>query len=290
MAEAMPLLLDRCRARLSVCSFLVLAVGCATQGNGQGRDPAATGSQVRERREAGVREAEQEPVSMRAERGSIDRDDAEDAINRHFNRLKRCYEAAGPAMGYAAGPVKLHFDVETDGSTLGVRVIESGLGNFSVESCLTGTARNIRFPRPHGGARATFEYSMEFRSSQERAVIDLPGEAAGLVRPAILARLAVDCGALNTGTLDATVYVDRRGQVLSAGFAAPAAIPAEHTACALTSLQRAPLPLHGLALGDGVSRLTVTVTGESLAAAATAQATTSRKDRLVSGRRHRRRR
>jgi hypothetical protein len=281
-------LLCRSWARLGSCA-LALVAGCATQSVSSDRGARAPLQQ--ERTESAVREAQQEPVTMNAERGAIDRDDAEEAIARHFDRLKRCYEAAGPAMGYAAGPVKLRFDVGVDGHTRGVNVIESRLGNFAVESCLMETAAAVRFPRPHGGARATCEYSMEFRSTEERAVVDLPEEAAAPVQSAILSRLAADCGAQGLGDAApaATVYIDRRGQVLSAGFAALTALSADSTGCALASLQRAPLPLHGTPLGNGLSRVTVTITGESLVAAASAAkaSTPSRKNRLASGRRQR---
>jgi len=280
--------LSRSWARGSLLWILAVAVpaGCATQSSGEARKSSAVPP-----RELPTREASAEPVSMRAERGSIDRDDAEEAITRHFGKLKRCYEAAGPAMGFAAGAVRLHFDVGVDGRTLGVNVIESRLGNFAVERCLSETAGTIRFPRPHGGARATFEYSMEFRSSEERSVVDLPEEAAAVVRPGIFVRLAADCGSLGVAELDATLYIDRRGQVLSAGLAARTAIPAESARCTVESLQRAPLPLIGAPAGDAVARVTMTVTGANLVAAANVpSASSSRRkgDHLVAGRRQRR--
>jgi hypothetical protein len=212
-------------------------------------------------------EGNNEALAMNAERGSIDRDDAEDAIARNFNRLRRCYEAAGPAMGFAAGPVKLHFEVGVDGRTLGVNVIESRLGNYDVERCLTEAATSIRFPRPHGGARATFEYSMEFRSTEERAVVDLPEDAPQAVLPGLYVRLAGDCGA-NVSPLEATLYVERRGQVLSVGLASKTALVPETARCTVDSLTRAPLPLMGAPAGDAVARITVAISPSNLVATA----------------------
>src|SRR5205085_1891557 len=132
-------------------------------------------------------------LAMQAERGSIDRDEAEEAITRHWSRLKGCYNEAGPATTFAGGSVTLHFDVAVDGRTTAVAVQSSRLGNLPVERCLVTAGLDIRFARPHGGGRASLEYSMEFRSTDERKVIDLPDDGTPAVRQALLARLGADC-------------------------------------------------------------------------------------------------
>jgi hypothetical protein len=228
-------------------------------------------------------------LMMRAEHGSIDRDDAEETIARHFAKLRRCYEAAADATAFAEGAVTLHFEIAVDGRTTAVNVESSRLGNYAVESCLTNTASAIRFSRPHGNGRASFEYTLEFRSSAERAVVDLPDEAALPLRTALLARVGGDCGKLGPGALTATVYVDRRGQVQSAGLAGKTPVEAERAVCLTSSFARAPLPAPALT-GDALGRLSFALDDAEVQAAVAAAAPPprhARKDRLAARARRR---
>ena len=165
-----------------VCNSMLattLLVGCATGGGSQSPEAGASartsGYGVARARTSGD---EPSDVGMRSEQGSIDQDDAEDTIRQNWSRLTRCYEQGGSARDFASGQVTLRFSLAVDGSPTEVHVLESHLGSFEVERCLTTTAREIRFPRPHGHGRASFEYSLEFRSSGEIPVIDLPEGAA----------------------------------------------------------------------------------------------------------------
>lgn len=247
-------------------TLLALSLACATART------AETSSAPAPRRgivPASDHDGPADGLALRAERGSIDRDDAEDAIMQRFSDLKRCYEQAGPAVEFAEGAVTLRFEVEVDGRTSDVTILESRLGNHAVERCLAQAGRAIRFPRPHGHARASFEYSMEFRSTRERAVMELPPEATDALRPGVLARLAADCGALGVPSAAATLYVDRRGQVHSAGLAGKAPIPPAAVTCAVEALARAPLPPPAGLSGDALGRATFELSdGEVLAALA----------------------
>jgi hypothetical protein len=256
------------RGAVQLVSLLVVAAGsaCATAPEPPGATVArpTTAPPAPARREDGL--------AMRAERGSIDRDEAEEAIAQHWSRLKGCYAEAGAATTFAGGSVSLHFNVAVDGRATEVAVQSSGLGNLAVERCLVTAGLAVRFPRPHGNGRATVEYSMEFRSTQERKVLDLPDEATIGLRQSALARLGADCGSVAPGTLVTTFYVDRRGQVESAGLAAKTAIPSDSASCVATSLQRAPLPLAAaLGLGgDSLGRLSIAFTNADLVAAMSA--------------------
>ena len=272
---------------------MALGLGCATTGGeGQG---SIVQKPARRPSEAANDASNSDGVAMAAERGSLDREEAEGAIASRFDTLKRCYEEAGDAMAFASGTVMLRFDVAVDGRTLGVSVLQSRLGNYAVERCLSQAGQAIRFPRPHGNGRATFEYSLEFRSSEERAVVDLPSDVAIAVRPALVQRLYGDCNAQGLGEMEATLYLDRRGQVHSAGLAAKLPIAAASAACAVGSLARAPIALPTAVPGDALGRLTVAVTSADLVAAAAApvnvalpSAARSGKDRLAARSRRRR--
>jgi hypothetical protein len=283
--------------------LLGAAGGCATAGN----DASTTARPIASRPAPAAHE---DDLAMHAERGSIDRDEAEEAITRHWSRLKACYNEAGAATTFAGGSVTLHFDVAIDGRATAVAVQSSRLGNLPVEQCLITAGLEIRFARPHGGGRASLEYSMEFRSTDERKVIDLPDDGTPAVRQALLARLGADCESFAVGTAGAgpwstTVYIDRHGQVKSAGLAAKLPIESETALCSSRALQRSPfaaatdLGLDGEALG----RMTISFNDADLRAAVAAAASTpatvaarphhrkgkpSERERLMQGRRQHR--
>jgi hypothetical protein len=212
---------------------------------------------VRETREE---EAGPNGVDLRAERGSIDQDAAEEAIKRHWSKLVRCYDAAGPARDFAGGPVLLRFAVDVAGRVERAHVLESRLGNFPVERCLADVAAAVTFPRPHGGP-ATVEYSMEFRATGAIDVVDLPaGELDGRLA-GWLPQLAADCHELGIDEVSATLYVEPRGTVRSVGFASSAPLDPEVGACLAGSLQRWRVPVP---IAAGVGRSTITLRNQDL--------------------------
>lgn len=238
------------------------AVGCGTAATA-GRSPAGPSS-TDARRSGGweVQAARSEDdfaggVSMRAQQGSIDREDAEEAINRNFARLSRCYEEAGEARDFAGGAVTLRFLIGLDGRTREVSVIESGLGSLEVERCLRQAALGIRFPRPHGHAAATFEYSLEFKSTGEVPVVELPADATRESLPPLLVRLAASCKELGVDQLQATLYIDRTGTVRSVGLAAARPISEAAASCVAGAIRQTRMPvqtLSGASAGRGAGR------------------------------------
>jgi hypothetical protein len=232
------------------------AIGCGTASNGKA-GASAPGS-----RAAGweVRPAASEPeegysggVGMSAQEGSgsIDQEDAEEAINRNFARLSRCYAEAGDARDFADGGVTLRFLIGRDGRAKEVHVIESRLGSLEVERCLRNTALSIRFPRPHGQASATFEYSLEFRSTGEVPLVELPPDAAASSLPALLVRVAAGCRELGVDEVKATLYIDRAGKVRSVGFASKKPLPDVSAGCLAETIRasRIPVEIKGPAVG-----------------------------------------
>jgi hypothetical protein len=193
----------------------------------------------------------QQSMEIQAEHGSLDREDVADAIDPHFPRLSRCYEDAEPTTDFASGQVTLRFVVGLDGTTASVHVRSSDLGSWEVERCLVTVASRIRFARPQGYGVASFEYSLEFRSTGAIPVVQLEPDALTGQLPAIGHRLLEDCGGLGINELRATLYVDRRGRVRSVGFGTPGPLDAERAACLVRSISREALTVavHGASLG-----------------------------------------
>ncbi len=190
-------------------------------------------------------------LQIRAEHGSLDREDVEEAVEPHFPRLCRCFEDAQLARDFASGQVTLRFVVGLDGDTTTVHVRSSDLGSFEVERCLVSVASKIRFARPQGYGVAAFEYSLEFRSTGAVPVVQLAPDALANQMPVIFQRLLDDCGGLGGVELRATLYIDHRGRVRSVGFGTPGPMPDERAACLNRALRRESLAVNvqGAALG-----------------------------------------
>jgi hypothetical protein len=199
-------------------------------------------------------------VELQAEHGYISQEDAEDAIKDHWRELVRCYDQAGAARAFAGGAVRLRFQVDLAGRVSAAHVLESRLGKFAVERCLVGVARTITVPRPKGGT-ASFEYSLEFRSTGELTVIDLPdGELDGSIT-AWLPQLATDCHQLGVDELTATLYIEPRGTVRSVGFASATALDLDAADCVAQSLRRWNVPVP---VKSGLGRTTLALRNRDL--------------------------
>ena len=190
-------------------------------------------------------------MQIQAEHGSLDREDVQEAVDPHFQRLVRCYDSAEPARDFASGQVTLRFVVGLDGRSTLVHVRSSDLGSWEVEGCLAAEASRIRFPRPQGYGVATFEYSLEFHSTGAIPVVDLSPSALAADLPVIGVRLAEDCDGLGTDQLRATLYINRRGKVRSVGFSSMTPLAPDRGACLSRSIRRESLSVqvHGAALG-----------------------------------------
>jgi hypothetical protein len=190
-------------------------------------------------------------MDVKADHGSLDIEDVQEAVDPHFQRLVRCYDSAEPARDFASGQVTLRFVIGLDGKSTLVHVRSSDLGSWEVERCLTDEAARIRFPRPHGYGVATVEYSLEFHSTGAVPVVELPPTVLAPDLPVIGVRWAEDCDGPGIDQLRATLYIDRRGNVRSVGFGSLTPLSPERASCLSRSLRRESLSVqvHGAALG-----------------------------------------
>jgi TonB family protein len=253
-------------SRLSPPTLALLAAtlgACATESAAVSESgaPAASGrTRSYTVRAAAGDDPEVGGVELQAEHGYISQEDAEDAIKDHWRDLVRCYDEAGAARAFAGGAVRLRFMVDLAGRVSAVQVLESRLGNFAVERCLVSVARTITVARPKGGT-ASFEYSLEFRSTGELAVIDLPeGQLDGSIT-AWLPQLAADCRQLGVDEMTATLYIEPHGVVRSVGFASTATLDADAADCVAQSLRRWNVPVPVKA---GVCRTTLALHNRDL--------------------------
>jgi TonB family protein len=158
-------------------------------------------------------------MNVDSELGVLETEDVEATLKEHFDDIRGCYGRAGKAQRYAEGRVMLRFLVNGDGSSQDVLVIESTLGNYDVERCLVEVGRRISFHAPSGRKPTTFEYPVEFRSTNQVAVLEVEGLKVEHDLALFLPQLAA-CGRLAPEGANAMIYIESNGFPGSVGLAA----------------------------------------------------------------------
>src|SRR5262245_20631423 len=151
------------------------------------------------------------------ELGVLDTEEVDATLKQHFDEIRGCYHRAGKAQRYAEGKVMLRFHVGGDGIAQDVLVIESTLGNYDVERCLVEVGRRIAFHAPTGHKPTTFEYPVEFRSTNQLAVLDADGPKVDHDISVFLPQLAA-CGQLAADDASAILYIEPNGFPGSVGL------------------------------------------------------------------------
>src|SRR5262249_21847031 len=142
----------------------------------------------------------------------------EDALQARFEDVRACYERAGKAQEYAGGRVLLRFLIAGDGHAQDVWVVESSLGNYAVERCLVAVGRSLVLKAPTGHKATTFDYPVEFRSTNGMAVLEIDGIKIDHDVAAFMPQLAA-CGRLAKETVAAIMYIEPTGFPGSVGLA-----------------------------------------------------------------------
>ena len=176
-------------------------------------------------------------MSIDSELGVLDTEDVEATLKQHFDEIRGCYQRAGKAQRYAGGRVMLRFLVGGDGLSQDVLVIESTLGNYDVERCLVEVGRRIAFPAPTGRKPTTFEYPVEFRSTNQLAVLEVDGLKFDHDLSVLLPQLAV-CGQLAAMDASAIIYIEPNGHPGSVGLAAATTLDEDVGDCMVQTIRR----------------------------------------------------
>jgi len=170
------------------------------------------------------------------ELGVLDGEDVEQTLTQHFDDIRGCYQRAGKAQRYAGGRVLLRFMIGGDGTAQDVLVIESSLGNYDVERCLVEVGRRITFHAPSGHKATTFEYPVEFRSTNQVAVLDADGIKIDHDISVFLPQLAA-CGQLATDDANAIIYIEPNGFPGSVGLAAGSTLDEDVADCMVQTIR-----------------------------------------------------
>jgi TonB family protein len=175
-------------------------------------------------------------MSVDNELGVLDGEEVEATLTQHFDDIRGCYQRAGKAQRYAGGRVMLRFMIGGDGIAQDVLVIESSLGNYDVERCLVEVGRRIAFHAPSGHKATTFEYPVEFRSTNQVAVLDADGIKVEHDISVFLPQLAA-CGRLAADDANAIIYIEPNGFPGSVGLAAGSTLDEDVADCMVQTIR-----------------------------------------------------
>jgi TonB family protein len=218
------------RRPLAFFSLALTLVACAAE-QPQVR-PAPVPARVAKRPTVTPRAHSNDSLGMQMSIGYLDEQDVDAAMRPHVPAMVRCFDRAKEARKYLSGRVGLKFMVTASGAVEDVHVISNGLGNYAVERCLVATGKQLQLPPPEGNQSTDFEYSLTFRSTGERTVVDWPGQTLtdSLAERASDLR---DCGSLGPLPVEAIAYVESDGHVGSVGLVSAGAIDPTAGACAV---------------------------------------------------------
>jgi TonB family protein len=226
------------RAALPLVAIAIGAVGGACGSDKAARREAGGLEHASNRRASkGIRSADPAPgMTVDNELGVLDTEEVDATLKQHFDEIRGCYHRAGKAQRYAGGRVMLRFLVGGDGIAQDVLVIESTLGNYDVERCLVEVGRRIAFRAPAGHKPTTFEYPVEFRSTNQLAVLDVDGLKLDQDLSVFLPQLAA-CGQLAAEDASAIIYIEPNGRPGSVGLAAGTALDEDVGDCMVQTIR-----------------------------------------------------
>lgn len=167
--------------------------------------------------------AAEEPIQVAGTRGVLEMHEIQAGVKPHHAAFDACYQSRLKQLGFLHGALRFEVKVQPSGEVGEVRVIESDVGDWTVERCVLEEARGMRFARPKGGNReAVFSVPLDFTSSQGGVEV-WPAERIAAVVSDKSAALAA-CKPV-PGEVAVTLYVGNRGQVKAVGFSSADARP-----------------------------------------------------------------
>jgi TonB family protein len=222
----------------AVLPFLAILIGAGCGSDKAARREEGGPEHALKRRSSGIHAADPNPAGMTVdnELGVLDTEDVEATMKDHFDDIRGCYRRAGKAQRYAGGRVMLRFLVGGDGTPQDVLVVESTLGNYDVERCLVEAGRRITFHAPTGHKATSFEYPVEFRSTNQVAVLDVDGMKFDHDLTTFLPQLAA-CGQLAAMDASAIVYIEPNGHPGSVGLAAGTTLDEDVADCMVQTIR-----------------------------------------------------
>jgi TonB family protein len=217
--------------RRASCLLLVLWLGCS--GGAEKAKPKPVEVQTSDHKMVNpLEEGEEDGDGMKVEGalGTLDQNAVQAGLSRSMLEFTSCYDRRARRKPYLCGDVVLAFRVTREGKIKKVHVKQSSLGALSIEKCILEAARTASFERPRGG-EAEFSYTVSFNA---RVTVD--AWDPGMVREEIddnRDKLFIKQEGRESVPLEVpsglrvTMYVNRRGKVISVGMTAEEEIDEE---------------------------------------------------------------
>jgi len=223
--------------RLTATLILLWAAGWGCGGDKAARRDEGNAELKLGKRSRRAHAPEQQAMEVDNELGVLETEDVEVALEGHLDEVRDCYQRAGRAQRYAQGKVVLRFLIGGSGRADDVLVVESNLGNYDVERCLVDVGRRIAFKAPEGHKATTFDYPVEFRSTNEMTVLDLEGLKVERDLSVFLPQLAA-CGQLGPNDVAAIMYIEPTGFPGSVGLASEATLDEQVGNCVVQTIRK----------------------------------------------------
>lgn len=109
-------------------------------------------------------------VGVRGITGSLSSFEVEQAMQSRNAQLLACVEQRPRSMGYVAGDIAFHVDVDGRGKVERVAVTETDIGYAPLEECLTSVVAAAPFPAPAGAQAAEAKWRMSVDPLREPAL------------------------------------------------------------------------------------------------------------------------
>lgn len=181
-----------------------------------------------------------------SEVGALDKDATVRAFGSLLPRVEKCQDerrAKDERLDFLAGDIKLKVRIKADGTVRYAYLAHSTLGDAAVESCIVEAAKRVSWPKPEGGEGiAENELSLPMKGDRD-AVAWAPEKVVKEVS-SVKAQLA-SCRAGKSGAFAITAYVDKDGQVISAGASAPVEDADAVVDCLLKTIKSVKMPSPG---------------------------------------------
>jgi TonB family protein len=145
----------------------------------------------------------------------------------HAAALEACYKDQLKQKKFLSGKVLIEIQVANTGKVSAAGIVESEVGDWAVEKCLLGLARQMSFAKPTGGnGEAAFKLPVNFTSDQS-ALEAWPEEQIAPVLAEKKAGLDACAGVAGAAPSEVvfTLYVGNRGKVEAVGLSSVAQPP-----------------------------------------------------------------
>jgi len=224
----------------SGCLLLVVIAGCS--GGAEKTKPRPPAVKSNHEMVNPLEQGDEDGDGMRVEGalGTLDQSAVQAGLSRSMLEFTSCYDRNARGKPYLCGDVELAFRVTREGKIKKVRIKQSSLGALPVERCILEAARTATFQRPRGG-EAEFSYTVSFNGR-----VPVNAWDPGMVKQEIddnRDKLFIKQEGRESIPLEVprglrvTMYVNRRGKVVSAGMTAEEEIDEEFSTHFISSVK-----------------------------------------------------